>query len=55
MVIYLPIEIIFNSVKLVPFILIELGILLLTLFFNHKKWDSTLVYSYNLLKTTKNN
>ena len=38
MVIYLPIEIIFNSVKLVPFILIELGILLLTLFFNHKKW-----------------
>ncbi|MBL4593114.1 MAG: SpoIIE family protein phosphatase [Flavobacteriales bacterium] len=38
MVIYLPIEIIFNSVALVPFILIELGILVLTLFFNHKKW-----------------
>jgi serine phosphatase RsbU (regulator of sigma subunit) len=38
MAIYLPIEIIFNSVALVPFILIELGILVLTLFFNHKKW-----------------
>lgn len=38
MVIYLPVEIIFNSVALVPFILIELGVLALTLFFNHKKW-----------------
>ena len=38
MAIYLPVEIIFNSVALVPFILIELGILILTLFFNHKKW-----------------
>ncbi len=38
MAIYLPVEIIFNSVELVPFILIELGILILTLFFNHKKW-----------------
>jgi serine phosphatase RsbU (regulator of sigma subunit) len=38
MAIYLPIEIIFNSVALVPFILIELGILVLTLFFNYKKW-----------------
>ena len=38
MIIYLPIEIIFNSVDLVPFILIELAILVSTLFFNHKKW-----------------
>jgi serine phosphatase RsbU (regulator of sigma subunit) len=38
MVIYLPIEIIFNSVELVPFILIEVGILLTTLICNHKKW-----------------
>lgn len=38
MVVYLPIEIIFNSFKLVPFILIELGIFMLTLFFNYKKW-----------------
>jgi len=38
MAIYLPIEIIFNSVDLVPFIIIELAILVLTLFFNHKKW-----------------
>ena len=34
----MPIEIIFNSVDLVPFILIELTILVSTLFFNHKKW-----------------
>jgi serine phosphatase RsbU (regulator of sigma subunit) len=38
MIIYLPIEIIFNSDELVPFILIEVGILLLTLVMNHKKW-----------------
>ena len=38
MVVYLPIEIIFNSVDLVPYILIELAILVLTLFFNYKKW-----------------
>jgi serine phosphatase RsbU (regulator of sigma subunit) len=38
MVIYLPIEIIFNSVDLVPFIILEVGVLVLTLFFNHKKW-----------------
>tara|TARA_B100000809_G_scaffold260974_1_gene308921 strand:+ start:5850 stop:7121 length:1272 start_codon:yes stop_codon:yes gene_type:complete len=38
MVIYLPIEIIFNSLELVPYIIIELGILVSTLWFNHKKW-----------------
>lgn len=38
MVVYLPIEIIFNSVELVPFILIELSILAISLFVNHKKW-----------------
>lgn len=38
MAVYLPIEIIFNSVELVPYILIELGILILTLYFIHKKW-----------------
>jgi len=38
MAIYLPIEIIFNSVELVPGILIELSILGLSLYFNHKKW-----------------
>ena len=38
MLIYLPIEIIFNSIELVPFIIIELGILVSTLWFNHKKW-----------------
>lgn len=38
MVIYLPIEIIFNSIELVPFILIELAILASTLLLNHKKW-----------------
>ncbi len=38
MVIYLPIEIIFNSFELVPYILIEIGILNSTLLFNYKKW-----------------
>ncbi len=38
MAIYLPVEIIFNSTELVPFILVELSILGVTLFFNHKKW-----------------
>jgi serine phosphatase RsbU (regulator of sigma subunit) len=38
MVIYLPIEVIFNSVDLVPYIIVELGILVSTLWFNHKKW-----------------
>lgn len=38
MVIYLPIEIIFNSVELVPYILIELSILAVSLYINHLKW-----------------
>ncbi|MDF1671918.1 MAG: SpoIIE family protein phosphatase [Vicingaceae bacterium] len=38
MVIYLPIEIIFNSVELVPYILIELSILAVSLYINHIKW-----------------
>jgi len=47
MVIYLPIEIIFNSVELVPFILIELSILALSLFINFKKWfNSSKIYFF---------
>lgn len=38
MAIYIPIEIIFNSIELVPYILIEVSILGITLFFNSKKW-----------------
>lgn len=39
-IVYLPIEIIFNSVELVPYILLEESILGLTLYFNYKKWFS---------------
>ena len=35
---YIPIEIIFNSFELVPYILIGLFVFSITLFFNHKKW-----------------
>ncbi|MCB0400909.1 MAG: serine/threonine-protein phosphatase [Flavobacteriales bacterium] len=38
MVFYLPIEIIFNSTELVPYIILETSVLALTLFFNYKKW-----------------
>ncbi len=38
MVIYLPIEVIFNSIELVPYILIELSILAISLYINHIKW-----------------
>lgn len=40
MAIYIPIEIFQNGFSLVPEILIAIGFLSLTLFFNHKKWFS---------------
>ena len=47
MVVYLPIEIIFNSVELVPFILIELSILAVSLLINYKKWfNSSKIYFF---------
>jgi len=38
MIFYLPLELIFNGFVFIPYILIELGILALTLFFISKKW-----------------
>ena len=38
MLIYIPIEIIFNSFELVLYILLGLFVFAITLFFNHKKW-----------------
>lgn len=47
MVVYLPVEIIFNGVELLPFILIELSILAVSLYINHKKWfNSSKIYFF---------
>ena len=38
MVLYIPIEIVFNSFELVPYILLGLAVFAITLLFNYKKW-----------------